>query len=180
MELHIAAPSDMPLIKSLYTDTFPKEERQDFDTIISFTREKRAVIYSIFENTFAGFVITLEDDSTVLINYFAMLPEMRCRGIGGRIITELTQRYAASGKRVFLEIETVPTHAAADDVRTRRRDFYRRCGYRDADICVRVFSCRFELMTHGGAITFDEYRNFLRSFFGQRIYERIREDTRDG
>lgn len=78
----------------------------------------------------------------ILIDYFSVLPELRCRGIGGQFLRALREFYAPSDKLLLLESE-YPGEATDPDMAMRRLGFYKRCGMVDTGVQVRLFDVRF-------------------------------------
>ena len=93
-------------LKALYKEAFPKEERKPFTFIEKLRKEGKCIIHTAVEDgKFAGLAIILKDDEYALIDYLAVNPEIRCSGIGSKILDQLKKLY--ENKCLFLERETV-------------------------------------------------------------------------
>lgn len=81
-----------------------------------------------------------------LLEYFAVLRGKRSRGIGGRILAVLGQRYG----QIFGEAEApVSDDPEENDLRRRRIDFYLRNGLRKLDYDCALFGVHFNCLYLG-------------------------------
>ena len=86
-----------------------------------------------------------------LINYFAILPEYRCRGYGGEFLHILPDRYP--GRRFVLETEDLRyiKDAARQNVAARRVKFYERAGFVILPTArAKIFGADMLIMATGG------------------------------
>ena len=162
--------------KKLYLSAFPKEERKSFAFIEKLRKEGKAVIYTATENTdFAGFAIVLLDEKFALIDYLAVNENLRCSGIGSKILSELKNIY--HDKCLFLERETVLKDCENPEQRNRRRKFYLNNGFADSEVFVNVYTVEMTLMTYNNDITFEDYSSFLKKILGDKIFNKIMVKT---
>ena len=80
---------------------------------------------------FCGFTYTVENEDMVFVLYLAVNDEIRSKGYGTAILTDLKAR--ASGRGVALNIEPLDPHAVNSEQRERRLEFYRRNGFVSTD-----------------------------------------------
>ncbi len=150
---------DLPLIRNLYEQAFPAIERipfaEEFEETPNYTNQ---VIAFYDDHEFAGFITTSAREDIVLIDYFAVAPTMRGRGIGSAVLTQLQQQF--SGKRIVLEIEVLDRNAANYSQRLHRRNFYMRNGFTMTNISYKAYGCPFSVMISGGQISAAEYHRF--------------------
>lgn len=106
---------------ALYKSAFPDEERRG-DAEQARVMPKPAYHFDLImdEGAFCGIMLYWETDAFIFLEHFAVLPELRGRGIGARALSLLKEK----GKTVILEIED-PT----DEMTTRRFGFYKRNGF---------------------------------------------------
>ena len=100
-------------IENLYLSAFPAAERKPFSLLLEKQREGSVEILSLEEDgAFAGLAILVRLDDLVLLDYFAVSPGQRGRGIGGESLKLLNEH--CRGSRLFLAIVDVglPSHNA--------------------------------------------------------------------
>ena len=92
-------------LHALYEKTFPRSEKKPFFVILQKRRKGTMEIISVEDENggFLGFAITILHKDIVLLDYFAISPTCRGKGIGTKVLEALEQRY--EGKRILLEIE---------------------------------------------------------------------------
>ena len=124
MELHrITSPDDALYAPAMeiYHTSFPLHEQR--------TREKEEAILAHpacrtlalrERGAFAGLLALWEGEDFTYVEHFAIQPELRGSGLGGRVMEKLM----GQGKPVVLEIDP-----PVDPVSVRRRKFYERCGF---------------------------------------------------
>lgn len=81
-------------------------------------------------------------EGPLLLDYFAVLPAWRCRGLGAALLAELSRREARS---VVIESE-LPETAPDPALARRRLAFYRRCGALDTPLWDRVYDGRYRVL----------------------------------
>lgn len=156
----------------LYRSAFPRNERKPFFVIRRRAKEGSMGVYKIVENGFAGLMITVEKGDLLLLSYFAVKPDRRSSGVGTGALKELLANN--SGRRIFLEIEEVTEDAPNRSERVHRKGFYLRNGLSESGVFAELFGVRMEVLISGGAITPEEYEDFYRTLFGDRIMTHIK------
>ena len=78
----------------------------------------------------------------VLLDYFAVLPAWRAKGLGAGLLAQLSAR---EGRAVLIESE-LPTRAPDPEMARRRIGFYRRCGALLTPYWDRAFQGLFRLL----------------------------------
>lgn len=105
----------------LYKISFPfHEQREDFSQreILNDNAYHFDLIYD--DNVFVGVVLYWEFSDLIYLEHFCILPEMRNRRYGQRVLKDLEER----GKVLILEIDP-----PVDAISIRRMGFYERSGY---------------------------------------------------
>ena len=158
---------------ALYYATFPAAERKRLSTILKMHRRGSVDVWCfMLDDHFAGFAITLNGDHHILIDYLVVPQKYRGQGIGAEILSKLRTHY---GKRaIFLEIESAFDPGPDQPLRLRRRHFYEKCGMTSMDLFVWLFEVKMEILNFGCTMTYEEYVNFYRVYYGQWSTEHIR------
>lgn len=160
-----AAREELAQIKQLYLLSFPKEERKPFWLIRGKTKQGTMEILSVKqENDFSGLAITVLHKDLLLLDYFAIAPQVRGKGIGSQVLEALQQRY--HDKRLFLEIEQPVEDAPNLEQRIKRKQFYLRNGFTESGLKVDLFGVKMEILCCQCEITEEEYLSLYRSFLG--------------
>ncbi len=166
-------------VKKLYDEAFPANERKPFE-VIEKNRDRGITEILSIENDknnkndkdntddiFRGLVITIMKGDLVLVDYFAVDPNLRGQGTGATALELIRQRYAS--KRVFLEIELPGEQYDNNDQRIRRKAFYLRNGLKPSGIHTRVYETDMELLIFDKPISFEEYCGLFKMAMGERI-----------
>ena len=168
IKLEKAEYNDIRLIKKIYKEAFPKNERKPFSIIRKLNRSGKGSLEKItLDGKICGFFFTVFMDELALVDYFAIQREHRNQGIGEIAIEALSEKY--SDRRIFLEIEDPSSSEAA----ARRLGFYKRCGFSQTGTRVNLFGVDMELLTLGGFdVDFSTYFEFYVSMVGEVLASR--------
>lgn len=161
-------------IKHLYRHSFPRLERRPFYMLRKKSREGCMQILSIEDEheTFLGLAIMILYKDMALLDYFAMNPRYRGKGLGSDALQLLKQKYA--DKRFFLEIENPDTKCTNAAQRIRRQAFYLRNGMIILpNFMVHIFGTEMKLLTDGCSLSFQEYRELYENTFGTGFSKKI-------
>lgn len=98
-----------------------------------------------------AFFVESPDCGACLLDYYAILPEYRDAGLGGRTLQRLSELVHGKGKYILLETEDIDFAKNETQVaeRTRRDAFYTRNGCVKTDIKGRVFTARYVVWALG-------------------------------
>lgn len=159
--------TDFEEIYSLLSASFPADELRGKDAFLRLSGNALFRAYTERENgetgRIIGFIGAWELEDLFFIEYFAVDPTLRGRGIGSQMLRELTDRHG----RLCLEVEPPET----GDMAKRRIGFYLRNGF-----CLNAYHyiqpaysaekkpLRMLMMTSPAAVcaeTFREYRALL-------------------
>lgn len=167
-----AVKTDFPILRKLYKEAFPPNERKPFFLIKRSAKKGFTEILSICCPECCGMAVTFCFDDIVLLAYFAVSPSQRGGGIGSKAIKEIMKRYR--GKRFILEIEDTEVPCGNHEQRVRRKSFYLKNGLKDSQMRVFIFNMEMEILIGGENITFDEYRSIYEKAAGRHFANRIR------
>lgn len=107
----------------LYKGSFPIIEQRTLEHQRKALENKHCYFDCYFDgDKFVGFICYWLFEDYMYIEHYAINPEMRCMGYGGKILNNLIGRY---NKVIILEIEPV-----VDDITHRRLTFYQRLGFK--------------------------------------------------
>lgn len=167
------SPENLRALKRLYRAAFPICEKKPFGLILKKRNEGTMELMTIEDGngTFLGLVITILHKDIVLLDYFAISPNLRGNGIGSNVLSLLKDRY--SGKRILLEIEDPEEPCKNRKERLRRKDFYLRNGLSVQDYKVWLFGVKMLILTNGTAISFDEYHEIFDTVFSQKTGKHV-------
>lgn len=163
------------IVENLYQNAFPETERKPFEMILELEKQGKSDVFSIDNenNQFLGLAITLYDDNVIILDYFAINPEYRGKGIGGKAIDILKNKF--KDKKFLLEIETTDIISADIQNRIRRKNFYLRHGLKAMPYKVNLLGEFMEIMTFNCEVTFEEYHSVFENSLPQNICEKITE-----
>ena len=149
----------------------PETERKPFEMILELEKQGKSDVFSIDNenNQFLGLAITLYDDNVIILDYFAINPEYRGKGIGGKAIDILKNKF--KDKKFLLEIETTDIISADIKNRIRRKNFYLRHGLKAMPYKVNLLGEIMEIMTFNCEVTFEEYHSVFENSLPQNICE---------
>ena len=161
-------------IKKLYRAAFPRIERKPVRLILRQCEKGEAELFAIASNegVFLGLAVTVKHSDIVMLDYFAIHPKVRGKGVGTRALQMLKSKYA--DRRFILEIESVDEPCKNLEVRKKRREFYLRNGMKPTGYTAQVFFTVLEVLTAGEQVSFEEYRELYRSHLGDKAVKKIR------
>ena len=161
-------------IRSLYRMAFPLRERKPFAMILHKRKQGQMEIFAVEDETgaFLGEVITILHRDILLLDYFAVAPEHRGKGVGQAALEKVMEH--AGERRLLLEIETTKKPSENIEERLRRKHFYQRCGMEALPFSVNLFGVEMELMTDRRSVTFEEYQNLFETVFGKEAAKHVR------
>jgi len=170
-------PSDRQIkeIRTLYLEAFPKEERKPFELILEKVRLGQGELLAIEDDRgeFLGLAITLAHKDILLLDYFAIREDLRGRGVGGRAIEMLLEKY--SDRRFILETEDPDEKGAANrEERVRRLGFYLSHGLVEMDFRVWLFGVEMKILSGGRVVKFEEYHEIFTALFSEKTASNVR------
>ena len=120
-------------IKHLYKTAFPKEEQIPWNDLVRLIDEMHLDFTTYYENgQLIGFTIVYPRPTFNWFWYFAVKEELRGKGLGQKILNQLTKHY--KGQSCVLDMESPRQECANKEQRLRRQAFYLRNGFRDTNV----------------------------------------------
>ena len=120
-------------IKQLYETAFPEDEQIPWKDLVRLVEEMPLDFTAYYDGEeFIGFTIVYPRKSINWFWYFAVCEELRGKGYGQQILTQMIEHY--KGQSFVLDMES-PTQVSENiDQRKRRQNFYLRNGFRDTNV----------------------------------------------
>lgn len=176
MRIRFARKWDLPAIKEIYEEAFPERERKDVELLLSpryetWLADEKGVIL--------GLAAIVKADGAALLDYLAVKRTERGRGVGDKLLSEVLKAYQPM-KEFFLEIETLGLGVDEVDnaVRARRREFYRRYGFKEAGLEVELNGVNMTVLSTGRLKEAENaYLNIYRESFKNLIGDRYRAEV---
>lgn len=113
-------------IHSLYMDSFPETERRPWDSVKELISNS-SPFYSLYAvtmaDTFIGFISVWKLPRATYIEHFAVVADMRSKGIGGTVLNQIIED--AGNEPIVVEVELPDSGQDAP----RRIAFYERHGF---------------------------------------------------
>jgi len=148
-----------PQVKALYESAFPANERIPIKHLLD-DKIKRE-FWAFFDgDLFCGFSNSITHGSITNIVYFAVLPELRSRGYGSKILQAIRKQHPDTRIVVDIEVEEDSKDAEELEHRNRRRDFYLRNGFDSSPFDYVWQGEHYRLLSAGGIVTEKEFRDF--------------------
>ena len=149
-------------IRQLYQTAFPEEEQIPWPELLGLIDRMQLDFTVYYEGEeFIGFFIVYPRPTFNWFWYFAVREELRGRGYGQQILTQLIDRYKHSSN--ILDMES-PDHPSPNpEQRKRRHQFYLRNGFRDTHVYRTFDDNTFTIMMMGeGTFTKEDYDEILK------------------
>ena len=120
-------------IKRLYETVFPEDEQIPWQDLMRLVEEMQLDFTAYYDGeNFIGFTIVYPRKSINWYWYFAVQEELRGKGYGQQILTQLIEKY--KGQTCVLDMESPTQVCENTSQRKRRHAFYLRNGFRDTNI----------------------------------------------
>ena len=120
---------------------FPDDERKPLKMIMSrYKKKQNFCLLYLEENEIKAYSILEFTNRSLLMDYFAVLPQFRNQGTGTRFLQEMKQ-YFNEYEALFIESES-----AYDEVSQKRLDFYKNAGAFFSGIQVHLYHVDYEVM----------------------------------
>lgn len=119
------AAADLDLLKQLYEESFPAEERRDWQLIVSPVSDGCPRLFEIIaDGHLAGMLTLWQFEHFAYVEHLAVDPALRGKGIGSEAMRLLMEKIGM--KPVVIEIEPP---VADKPMTVARHDFYRKLGF---------------------------------------------------
>ncbi len=153
-------------IRELYDGSFPDDERIPFDILLRNLNEDMSMWAVLDGDRIVGMDVLMRDEDIVYLAYICVKEEERGRGYGSKILDEIAKQN--EGKRIVADIEEVRESDPSFGLQKRRRNFYLRNGYGPTGVFYHFFNVDYEIVSHGGTITRDDWQHLIEKHWGKR------------
>lgn len=155
-------------LKKLYVGAFPADERAPFYLLKKNAKKGRGEMLAAYDNNkLIGMVYIIGNTDLGYLFYFAIIPELRGKGYGSKILSLLHERYSSG--RLFLAREMLDKSADNYSQRVRRHEFYLKNGFTDLNATIKEGSVVYDVMITGGKVSPQEYADLMQHWAGKLI-----------
>ncbi len=158
-------------IESLYIEAFPACERKPFELMVSKIGAGVEMVAIEEDGSFVGLAIMLVDRRIALLDYFAIMPEMRGKNMGSRALAALKEKY--KGKVLLIEIEDTDEESENHAERVRRKGFYLRNGMVEIPYKVWFYGTKMQVLTGGKSVSAKEHFEVYGNVLGDEVAKNI-------
>lgn len=160
-------------IWDLYIRAFPFEERCPFPIIRQKAKEGKGQFFGIFDKEeFVGLIYNIVYKDLVYIYYLAITEELRHKGYGSRILTDIKKMY--KDKRIILMAETVDPNASNYIERVNRSKFYAKNSFVYQGYTIMEWGVVYDML---GVVPTtskkEEFKEIIKYYFGDFFYYNI-------
>ena len=136
-------------LKQLYQTAFPENEQIPWDDLMRLVEEMHLDFTAYYDgDALVGFTIVYPRPSFNWYWYFAVKEELRGKGLGQQILTQLIEKY--KGQSCVLDMESPEQNPCPNlEQRQRRRAFYLRNGFRDTHVYRKYDDIEMTIMMMG-------------------------------
>lgn len=159
---------------------FPKDELKPLNMILKSVQEGFYDCFGLFENEkIVGYTFMVKQENSYLIDYIAIFPEHRNKGVGANLLT-LIDDYLGDADRIIGEVED-PAYTDDEEqktLQTRRLGFYLRNNCYDTGLRVECFGVKFIILEAGNKRcrdkdeVWDLYSLFYKKFLSEERFEK--------
>ncbi|MBE5960035.1 MAG: GNAT family N-acetyltransferase [Lachnospiraceae bacterium] len=137
------------IYKEHLVNDFPKEEQKPLVFMLDLYEKGMYPCYGMFEGETLiayAFLVKTEQESFLLMDYYAVVKEYRSGGYGSRFL-KLLQEQCKDEAGIFFEVETgIYEEGKAKEVCERRKSFYLRNGLWMTDLWLLLFTVDMHVM----------------------------------
>lgn len=159
-------------VRQMYLNAFPPAERMPFPVMVAMSKLWHTDFLEFYDgDILCGFIYLAHNRKLVFIMFLAVDEVLRSKGYGSAILHEIQNRYP--DKKIIVSIE--PCDAVAPDLalRTRRKAFYSRNGYRETGYRMRLSGVEQEILICSGQFDRREFRLFFAMYSNGTVWPKI-------
>lgn len=148
-------------IQWLYESAFPEEEQIPWNDLMALVNKMPLDFTAYYEGEqMVGLTIVYPRPSFNWFWYFAVPTELRGKGLGQKILSQLIEKYKDSTN--ILDMESPEQVCDNQTVRRRRHAFYLRNGFRDTSVGRSFNGIDYTIMIRGkGTFTMRDYDDII-------------------
>ena len=153
-------------VRRLYLDAFPDFERLPFWLLMYKSKKKDSDFYVIYDDEqFVGLTNLAYYKDIVYLYYLAIAPSHRSKRYGSQILEHLKDRYPK--QRILLNIEKVDETAENYKQRFKRKKFYEKNGFQNAEFEIETEDIVYEILYSGAIVHQHEYDSLFKSYLNR-------------
>lgn len=160
-------------VRKLYNEAFPKEERIPIWLLELLARKNKAKFYSIYDDKkFVGLIYNIYHQDIVFVFFFAIDKELRGQGYGSKVLGFIKQKY--SKHRIILCIEPLDKNSDNYVQRTKRKEFYMKNGFKDADYTIKERNIIYEMLYYNEndkKVALQQFQEMMKNYLGKILYQ---------
>ena len=148
-------------LRHLYETAFPVEEQIPWSDLMALVERMPLDFTAYYDGgTLLGFTIVYPRPSFNWFWYFAVPQELRGKGVGQSILSQLIEKYKEHTN--ILDMESPEQVCENQAVRRRRHEFYLRNGFRDTGVGRSFAGIDYTIMMMGeGTFTMQDYDDII-------------------
>lgn len=163
-------------VKNIYFESFPKTERMPFSMMVAMSKLWNTDFLSFYDDDkLCGFVYLAHNRKIVFVMFLAVDKTLHSKGYGSAILQEIQNRYP--NKKIVISIEPCDNNAPDIAVRTRRKNFYLRNGYKETGYMIKLSGVVQELIVCNGEFDIKQFRTFFALYSNGTMWPRIWKQT---
>ena len=163
-------------VKNIYFESFPKTEQMPFSMMVAMSKLWNTDFLSFFDDDkLCGFVYLAHNRKIVFVMFLAVDKTLRSKGYGSAILQEIQNRYP--NKKIIISIEPCDNNAPDIDLRTRRKGFYMRNGYKETGHRMKLNGVVQEILISNGEFDKKQFRIFFALYSNGTMWPRIWKQT---
>lgn len=160
----------------LYYD-FPPDELKPLDRIEASINAGQYLCIGAFEDKLVAYAFFVLTGDKCLLDYYAVIPELRGQGIGSAFIREAITK--AGSSFTIIEIDD-PSEASDEDEKLicrKRMDFYLKAGCINTEVRVSAFGVRFLILeyplngNHSASEVAEGYKDIYREILPSKMFD---------
>ena len=136
---------------------FPADEVKPFETIEGLVAGGvyHCFLFSDESDTPMAYAYTMTAGTYTLLDYLAVEPDMRGKGIGSQVLPILTESLIPNGNIMLIEAENPACALNLDDrsIRLKRVRFYKSAGMHMTEVLSTAFGVEYRILTGGASCT---------------------------
>lgn len=158
-------------IKRLYNTSFPDNERIPWFVLFRQLDEAKVMKAWYDDTLLIGLTYVFLHKNIAYLGYLAVEENLRDRGYGSLILKLLQEEL--KDYKIVIDIEVVTPEADNYEERRKRKDFYLRSNFVSTGTGYYFYHVDYELLSYGGIVTADEYRDLIIAHWGHRAEKAV-------
>lgn len=163
-------------VKHIYFDSFHKNERMPFPMMVAMSKLWHTEFSGFYDgDTLCGLAYLAHNSKIVFVMFLAVDRTLRSKGYGSAILRKIQNEYP--DKKIIISIEPCDQNAPDIELRTRRKDFYMRNGYKETGYMMKLNGVVQEIIITNGEFNKNQFRNFFALYSNGTVWPKIWKQT---